>query len=417
MGKKEKSARPDVYARITERIVAEMEQGVRPWTRPWSVGHADGRITRPLRHNGEPYTGINVLLLWSESMARGFEAPLWMTYRQASQIGAQVRKGESGTTVVYASRFTKTETDARGDEVERDIPFLKTYTLFNCNQIDDLPDHYYHRPDKIIDPVARIEHADRFFVNTGAIVRHGGSKAFYASASDHIQMPHFETFREAESYVAVLSHETVHWTSPKHRAGTRPASRSRQLSSILAQGPKGRQTRDLPGRRSCTTRRHLSARSATGTACRRAGGSLMLSLSNLTEEGDQPSTIRLRVLSLGAGVQSTTLALMAAHGEIGPMPDCAIFADTGWEPNSVYDHLDWLRSPNVLPFPVHVVSAGNIREQLIAAGEGNRWASIPAFARTVTPAGSKVPVYDEVDDGALVGSRPGAPLVKPFRSV
>lgn len=128
----------------------------------------------------------------------------------------------------------------------------------------------------------------------------------------------------------------------------------------------------------------------------------MLSLSNLTEEGDQPSTIRLRVLSLGAGVQSTTLALMAAHGEIGPMPACAIFADTGWEPNSVYDHLDWLRSPNVLPFPVHVVSAGNIREQLMAAGEGNRWASIPAFARTVTPAGSKVPIYDEGDDGALV---------------
>ena len=128
----------------------------------------------------------------------------------------------------------------------------------------------------------------------------------------------------------------------------------------------------------------------------------MLSLSNLTEEGDQPSTIRLRVLSLGAGVQSTTLALMAAHGEIGPMPACAIFADTGWEPNSVYDHLDWLCSPNVLPFPVHVVSAGNIREQLMAAGEGNRWASIPAFARTVTPAGSKVPIYDEGDDGALV---------------
>ena len=128
----------------------------------------------------------------------------------------------------------------------------------------------------------------------------------------------------------------------------------------------------------------------------------MLSLANVTEEGNLPSTIRLRVLSLGAGVQSTTLALMAAHGEIGPMPDCAIFADTGWEPNSVYDHLDWLRSPNVLPFPVHLVSAGNIREQLMAAGEGNRWASIPAFARTVTPAGSKVPVCDKDGEGDLV---------------
>lgn len=118
-------------------------------------------------------------------------------------------------------------------------------------------------------------------------------------------------------------------------------------------------------------------------------------------EGAQPSSIRLRVLSLGAGVQSTTLALMAAHGQFGPL-DCAIFADTGWEPRAVYDHLEWLMSPNVLPFPVHIVSAGNIREQLINAGQGNRWASIPAFAKTVTPAGAEVPVLDEDKEGELV---------------
>lgn len=119
-------------------------------------------------------------------------------------------------------------------------------------------------------------------------------------------------------------------------------------------------------------------------------------------EGDQPSPIRLRALSLGAGVQSTTMALLAARGKIDPMPDCAIFADTGWEPRAVYQHLEWLMSPNVLPFPVHIVSAGNIRDQLMAAGEGNRWASIPAFAKTVTPAGTEVPVFDEDDDGELV---------------
>lgn len=118
-------------------------------------------------------------------------------------------------------------------------------------------------------------------------------------------------------------------------------------------------------------------------------------------DGHGPSPIRLRALSLGAGVQSTTMALMAAHGDIGPIPDCAIFADTGWEPKAVYDHLSWLMSPNVLPFPVHVVSAGNIREQLVAAGEGERWASIPAFTRTVTPAGAELPVLDE-DDGEIV---------------
>jgi len=101
------------------------------------------------------------------------------------------------------------------------------------------------------------------------------------------------------------------------------------------------------------------------------------------DAGTVPDLIRLRVLSLGAGVQSTTLALMAAHGVVGPMPDCAIFADTGWEPAAVYDHLAWLMSPNVLPFPVHVVTGGDIRADLLRAGEGHRWASIPAFTRTV----------------------------------
>lgn len=128
----------------------------------------------------------------------------------------------------------------------------------------------------------------------------------------------------------------------------------------------------------------------------------MLHAPILTGEGGEPSPIRLRALSLGAGVQSTTLALLAAHGEIGPMPDCAIFADTGWEPQGVYDHLAWLMSPNVPPFPVHVVSAGNIREQLVEAGNGKRWASIPAFAKTVTPAGAEVPVFDEDEDGEMI---------------
>ena len=89
----------------------------------------------------------------------------------------------------------------------------------------------------------------------------------------------------------------------------------------------------------------------------------------------------LRVISLGAGVQSTTMALMAAHGEIGPMPDCAIFADTGWEPQYVYDHLDWLMSDNVLPFPVHVVSNGNIRDDLLGDNQSKRKAYVPVFIK------------------------------------
>jgi antirestriction protein ArdC len=219
MKEKESGSRADIYVRITERIVAELEKGVRPWVQPWSAGHANGRITRPLRHNGEPYSGLNVLLLWSEAMARGFTAPTWMTFRQARELGGHVRKGETSATVIYASRFTKTETDARGDEVERAIPFLKAYGVFNVGQIEGLPEHYHAPAQPVLDPVERLAHADRFFARTGAVIRHGGARAFYSPSTDHIQMPPFEAFRDAASYVAVLSHEQIHWTADSRRVG------------------------------------------------------------------------------------------------------------------------------------------------------------------------------------------------------
>jgi hypothetical protein len=113
----------------------------------------------------------------------------------------------------------------------------------------------------------------------------------------------------------------------------------------------------------------------------------------------------LRVISLGAGVQSTTLALMAAREEIGPMPDCAIFADTGWEPRAVYEHLDWLCSGNVLPFPVHRVSRGSLRQAIIDRrnSQGGRFAAVPWFIKTKIPSGTRVPILG--DDDQVLGYR------------
>lgn len=219
MKRKEQGERADLYARITDRIVAELEKGVRPWMKPWSAANTTGRITRPLRHNGEPYSGLNVLLLWSESVTHGYVSPTWMTFKQALQLNGAVRKGETGATVIYASRFTKSETDSSGGEVERDIPFLKSYTVFNVAQIDGLPDEYYGATTPVFDPVERIEHADAFFRNTGSHVRRGGNQAYYSPATDHIQMPPSEAFRDAGAEVAVEGHEHVHWTATKGRVG------------------------------------------------------------------------------------------------------------------------------------------------------------------------------------------------------
>ena len=212
-------SRQDVYTRITSAIVAELEKGTRPWTRPWSAEHAAGRITRPLRHNGQPYSGINILSLWASASVQGFAAPIWMTYRQAAELGAHVRRGEKGSPVVYANALVHTAKDAAtGDDVERAIHFLKGYTVFNLEQIEGLPAHFHVPADTPrLDPPTRIARADRFFAATGAELSHGGSRAFYRPSTDSIVLPLFEAFRDAESYYSTLAHETTHWTSHESR--------------------------------------------------------------------------------------------------------------------------------------------------------------------------------------------------------
>jgi antirestriction protein ArdC len=203
----------DVYERITGQIVTELEKGVRPWFKPWNAEHAAGRITRPLRSNGIPYRGINVLMLWSEAMTKGFAAPIWMTFKQSLEMDAHVKKGEKGSLVVYASTVIRTEKDSdSGEETERDIPFMKGYTVFNVEQIEGLPPHFYATAAPLIDPVQRIEAADRFFTNTGADIRHGGNQAYYAPEPDYVQMPPFVSFKDAESYSSTLAHEMTHWS-------------------------------------------------------------------------------------------------------------------------------------------------------------------------------------------------------------
>lgn len=164
--------------------------------------------------------GINVLILWSESDAKGYGNPSWMTYKQAQELCANVRKGEHGTQIVYADRFIPNNERQRAKEANEDptaISFLKAYTVFNAEQIDGLPDRYATQQPALVHQCAKIDHAEQFFRNTGAAISHGGDRAFFMPSQDRIQMPVFESFKDAESYYATLAHEATHWTGAKHR--------------------------------------------------------------------------------------------------------------------------------------------------------------------------------------------------------
>ena len=212
-----KTPRADIYSRVTDRIVEQLSQGVKPWLKPWNAEHAAGRITRPLRCNGEPYRGVNVLMLWDAADSHGYASPLWLTFLQAKELGGHVRKGERSSPVVYASTFRKTETNDAGEESEAEIPFLKEYAVFNAEQCEGLPERFYAMKEEPNSTIERIAHADEFFRNTGARIEEGGNQAFYRISDDVVRMPKLETFRDAESHAATLAHELTHWTRHSSR--------------------------------------------------------------------------------------------------------------------------------------------------------------------------------------------------------
>jgi antirestriction protein ArdC len=218
----------NTYQEVTDRIVAMLESGVKPWQRSWKTGGDNPLVVtspmaRPLRVCGQPYTGMNVLNLWAASMVRGFSSRHWMTYKSAQALGAQVRKGSKSELAFYVGKVIKPAENEGEDD--RLISFMRTYAVFNADQIDGLPDRF-----KVAAPVApvapvpapdgrnpRVPHVDIFVDNVAPRLAHGGDKAFYMPSTDSIRMPHLEQFEDSEAYYATLLHETVHWTSHAQR--------------------------------------------------------------------------------------------------------------------------------------------------------------------------------------------------------
>ncbi len=213
------AARVDVYEEVTNQIVKLLEAGTRPWSRRWASGVA----SLPLRHEGTAYRGINILLLWSAAMTRGYSSPYWMTYRQANELGGQVRKGEKGNLVVHAGTFTPKDgetgepiTDSEGEETTRH--FLKKYVVFNVEQIDGLDMSRFPAPQiEIKNRDERDSELDAAFALWPVPYQEGGSSAYYDPRADRIQMPAFADFVTGNAFYATLAHEAIHSSGSAHR--------------------------------------------------------------------------------------------------------------------------------------------------------------------------------------------------------
>ena len=215
---KDRAERRDIHAEITNKLIAAIEADPGRPCMPWRRSSAplfmpENALTKKL------YNGINIVSLWVSAEVQSFTAPIWATYRQWAELGAQVRKGEKSSLVIFYKEF---DTDPNPDDADDDGKrrVARASYVFNASQVDGftLPD-----APLPLGPVERIEVADRFIRNTGARIEHGGERAFYRPSTDHIQMPDealfcgTDTMTRSEAYFAVLAHETLHWSGSSGR--------------------------------------------------------------------------------------------------------------------------------------------------------------------------------------------------------
>ncbi len=210
----EPSGRRDVYATVTDTIVAMIEEGAGRFQMPWYT--AGGALDRPVNvASSAAYRGVNVVTLWAIGLGRGYTGAFWGTYRQWAKVGAQVRKGEAGAPIVFYKKIEPEEGD--GDRRERLVARLSW--VFNADQVDG-----FAPPEReASEPVVPVQSVESLVRRTGAIVRYGGDMAYYTPKDDHIQLPPpgqftgTATSSATEAFYGTLLHELVHWSGAKHR--------------------------------------------------------------------------------------------------------------------------------------------------------------------------------------------------------
>jgi antirestriction protein ArdC len=206
--------RASLYQEITDNIIAELEAGCVPWVQPWGTAAAKAPLAMPMNAATQRrYSGVNVLILWGAVIEHGFAGQSWLTFHQALRLGANVRKGERGTTVVYANRFVRDEERRRaereGDEPNA-TPFLKRFTVFNTDQCENLPVVLTTAPAPVPEGLI-LPQAEALIAASGADFRIGGERAFYSPSHDFIQVPRPDSYFEPVNWHRTALHELGHW--------------------------------------------------------------------------------------------------------------------------------------------------------------------------------------------------------------
>lgn len=209
----------DIYQTVTDQIIQALEAGTPPWLPPWQ----GGEFSLPENFaSGHRYRGINILLLHLAAMNRGYNVSRWFTFKQALELGGHVRKGESGTQIVFFKQLEIAEQVDAGDPQRRVIPLLRSFSVFNIAQVDGLPESSIPAlPRHEWDPLAA---AEMLLADSGAQIQHGGNRAYYRPSDDIIQLPPREWFPTAADYYATALHELTHWTGAPSRCN-RPLGR------------------------------------------------------------------------------------------------------------------------------------------------------------------------------------------------
>ena len=200
----------NVYDTVTERILAQLESGVIPWRKEWKVS---GHSNLPINHTTKkPYRGVNVWLL----LGSCFDQSSWLTYKQAQAIGAQVRKGEKGTPIIFWSTFER-ENAQKVESIER-IPFLRTYTVFNVAQCDGITADLPLDAGNTFEPIPAAQSlTDAYLTRANLALKHGGDRAYYHPRLDYVQMPAPAAFNSPDAYYSTLFHECAHSTGHTSR--------------------------------------------------------------------------------------------------------------------------------------------------------------------------------------------------------